>query len=275
MKIKQLYIEIVKVNLWWDEKLHRRFLFWDWPVIDEKSLTDKYLGKPLYLSEEFSKRYEKFLNDSLSVLKITTTQIGLEVLLLCELLQITPFDLSLSEISNEIIEENINKEECTFYNNVSSDIPINIKETHLFEYDSNNDRIEENNFFISYFVPDIEEEVKRVNWDTLKEIKQIVFFGNNIPESAEIAQEYNKFSSRRKYLESVYEYKWLELWEYSIDSKMNSNIENYEKGICSEYKKHINLSIDQLKNNVIEVLEKENKESKAIQKRKIWIKGFP
>ena len=56
---------------------------------------------------------------------------------------------------------------------------------------------------------------------------------------------------------------------------MNSNIENYEKGICSEYKKHINLSIDQLKNKVIEVLEKEDKESKAIQKRKIWIKGFP
>ena len=96
-------------------------------------------------------------------------------------------------------------------------------------------------------MPDIEEEVKIVNWDTLKEIKQILFFGNNIPESAEIAQEYNKFSSRRKYLESVYGYKWLELWEYSIDYKMNSNIENYEKGICSEYKKHINLSIDQLK----------------------------
>ena len=81
-----------------------------------------------------------------------------------------------------------------------------MKEKNLFEYDPNNDHIEENNFFISYFVSDFEVEVKRVNRDMLKDIK-ILYFGNNIPGSTEIEQDNNSFSSKRKYIESAYGFK--------------------------------------------------------------------
>ena len=141
----------------------RRFLFWDWPIIDENALTDKFLGKPLYLSEAFSKRYEAFLNKPLSVLRSTVKHIGMEVLLLWELLNTVPFDLPIAKISNEFTVESVNKDEWTFYNNITKNIPINEKEKEILEYDPQNDLIEETNFFISYFVPVVDTEVKRVN----------------------------------------------------------------------------------------------------------------
>ena len=93
--------------------------------------------------------------------------------------------------------------------------------------------------------------------------------------SAEIVQDNVNLIIRRKYLESIYGHIWLELWEYSIDSKMASNIEKYENDLISEYRKYINLNIDQMKEKIVEMFKKDDKDSKAFQQRKILIEGFP